>query len=472
METLIQALLAVALNIKTRFRLARRRQFAPVVARRARWAGSMRRGLSLLEVLISILVTLVGLLGLAALIPAGHLQMQKASRTDHAAALGRGVLKELRFRGLLDPRKWWVATDNVWSPLAADPVLAPQSTASTGTVTANYFTDLGFVIDPIGVANLADAAPGNRDTWFFPSTVQSTVPTNFPILRRVGVKEPAQVNNVLLNTSTAERLCRQEDELVLQAAADANPSGGFTDDDPPVQVFDDDASGARRSFKGNLTWLATLVRSPRPLTADGALPMNWTRSPNEFIVSVVVQYNREFDDPDLGLPLFGGETYVRAFTGPIDGTTPPQIPEDGSTTQFKFSSGMIPGTGGGQVILGNPSVPITNATEYGPAAPALMARLRAGQWIMLVRRTRPLNAGGPIVGGYARWYRISHVNPVDADEVDHRVLQLHGPEWPPPVPGPGTDEKVWDYAILLENVIGVYEEVIELENTADLTPSF
>ena len=62
-----------------------------------------RRGLSLLEVLISMGILAVGLLGVAAMLPAGRFEMQKATNYDFAGMVGRSAFRDLKVRGYLNP---------------------------------------------------------------------------------------------------------------------------------------------------------------------------------------------------------------------------------------------------------------------------------------------------------------------------------------------------------------------------------
>ncbi len=61
-----------------------------------------RRGISLLEILISIFILAVGLLGVAALIPAGKLSMMEVETADRTGACGRAGLHDVQIRGMLN----------------------------------------------------------------------------------------------------------------------------------------------------------------------------------------------------------------------------------------------------------------------------------------------------------------------------------------------------------------------------------
>jgi hypothetical protein len=62
-----------------------------------------RPGISLLEVLISISILAVGLLSIAALIPAGHYALLETTKADRSAACGRAAKGEILTRSMINP---------------------------------------------------------------------------------------------------------------------------------------------------------------------------------------------------------------------------------------------------------------------------------------------------------------------------------------------------------------------------------
>ena len=87
-----------------------------------------RRGVSLIEVLMSIFILSVGLLGMASLIPVGGYQVAEAIKSDRSAAVGRAAFNEVRMRGLLDPRAWRNGNDvDTRRPFVIDPLGADQN---------------------------------------------------------------------------------------------------------------------------------------------------------------------------------------------------------------------------------------------------------------------------------------------------------------------------------------------------------
>src|ERR1700709_2274572 len=69
-----------------------------------------RRGLSLTEVLISMGILTLGLLGVASVFPVGSFYMQKAEISDKGSAIAQSVFSDLMARGMLNPRAWYVMT--------------------------------------------------------------------------------------------------------------------------------------------------------------------------------------------------------------------------------------------------------------------------------------------------------------------------------------------------------------------------
>ncbi len=87
---------------------------------------SARSGISLMEVLISIFVIAIGLLGIAALIPVANYALRETSKSDRTAACGQAAMRDVRVRALADPTIWELAN------------VTPLNNAAT------------YVIDPLG----------------------------------------------------------------------------------------------------------------------------------------------------------------------------------------------------------------------------------------------------------------------------------------------------------------------------------
>ena len=77
------------------------------------------RGISVLEVLISIFIVAVGLLGVISMLPVGHLFVQNAIRADHASALAEQGFNDVILRSRDDK---WLAKLDLDEPVAVDPL--------------------------------------------------------------------------------------------------------------------------------------------------------------------------------------------------------------------------------------------------------------------------------------------------------------------------------------------------------------
>jgi hypothetical protein len=94
-----------------------------------------------MEVLISIFILSIGLLGVASLIPIGKLALIETNKSDRTGACGRAGLREVKIRRMLDYRNW--------SPAQA----SPDTNKTIGS----------FAIDPLGAG--AGNTLGGINRW-------------------------------------------------------------------------------------------------------------------------------------------------------------------------------------------------------------------------------------------------------------------------------------------------------------------
>src|SRR5690349_11564228 len=88
----------------------------------ARRSSTSRRGITLLEVLVAMLVLTVGVLGMAAIIPLGKLELADGEISDSASTLGRWAFRDVSVRGFLHTDMWA-------DPLTGRPVIGPLAGA-------------------------------------------------------------------------------------------------------------------------------------------------------------------------------------------------------------------------------------------------------------------------------------------------------------------------------------------------------
>ncbi len=204
---------------------------------------SRRRGLSLLEVLVSMGVLALGMLGVAMLIPIGKFAMTETEKSDRTGMCGRAGLRDVKVRKLLNP-----------DPTAAGWTMTPLDTVNVA------------VIDPLGLAN---GLNGTNAKYVGGTT-----------------SGPCFMQRISLTGVNAENVFRWQDDLNFVAAKDStSPSNG----DRPIP--------GGGGYIGNFSWFFTVAGSPadyQPGTPP-ALPTGtpWLQR-KLFSVSIVVCYKRDF----------------------------------------------------------------------------------------------------------------------------------------------------------------------------------
>ena len=173
--------------------------------------AASRRGISLLEVLISIFVITVGLLGLASLVTVGGFTVVEAGKADHAGMCGRAALREIKIRNMLD-RNYW-------------------SDANPGTG--------AFAIDPIGAyAGLGKLGGTNG----IPRITLLSMPSS-------------NAQSQAISESLAERIFSWADDLQFGLPEDSQPPPDDESTRPRAVV---DVTGLPQS-KGDFTWFITVT---------------------------------------------------------------------------------------------------------------------------------------------------------------------------------------------------------------------
>src|SRR5215208_5498082 len=112
----------------------------------------LRRGMSLTEVLISMGILTLGLLGVASVFPVGSFYMQKAEISDKGSAIAQSVMSDIMARGMLNPRAWYVMIPNnagttLWNtPFPSDGTNSPSGVVK-GTFTRPLAATLAEAIE-------------------------------------------------------------------------------------------------------------------------------------------------------------------------------------------------------------------------------------------------------------------------------------------------------------------------------------
>src|SRR2546423_15231156 len=114
------------------------RQFAICILHFAFCNLRLRRsGLSLTEVLISMGILTLGLLGVASVFPVGSFYMPKAEISDRGSAIAQSVMNDLMARGMLNPRSWYAMVPIPRLSTAGDPNLGFPSDGKYSSIPAS-----------------------------------------------------------------------------------------------------------------------------------------------------------------------------------------------------------------------------------------------------------------------------------------------------------------------------------------------
>ena len=370
---------------------------------------SARRGLTLTEVLISMGILAVGLLGAAAMFPVGSYFMQKGEIADRGAAIAQASFADLVARNELQPNKWqiWDAANREYVPMGwamrtwmADPKNQPLNLGIAASQ-KNMNAQFGFVylLDPLGTAEGVRAklnrsqlsmAPYNSDIAARPEA--TTMDDNgkwFPFADAWPVRRLSSVTTNLAGIPSppiADRLFTSSDDINFSVGEDDKPS--------QLRVIGPDSNGTgiptqavRRESRGDYSWMVSIA--PSQNEARAALAMD--PSAYYYDVSVIVFFKR-------AASLL--QTSERLVRGQVLST----------------------GTGGGEILLTK-----TNDQDSDP-----FAELKQGQWVMVSGPHPSSTDAKPVF--FTQWYRVLAIDdqqrgPIqDADM--QRIVGLRGPDWP------------------------------------------
>jgi hypothetical protein len=300
---------------------------------------SKRRGISLLEVLISMFVLLFGLMGVAAIFPLGNHYAGKGEQYDRGSALADAAFAELKARGMLRPELWLYAEQPTSAEGATQTNARLIQAGGTQVFNITPSTDAGpgnaFVLDPMGVAagwaDFFQRRPSGKydqsdmDLDVFPKALftgrnftgaaqvltesSNTVSPwhedspdavapflegkRWPI-RRLTLPT-TNPNQPTMSRTVAETIFRLRDDLTNDTPGE--------DDRPGMQRFAVDNNGTpdipaddiplARQYAGSYSWIATIV--PKRLTAPHPFSGNLTTSTSALLPSHSEFRSQEYD---------------------------------------------------------------------------------------------------------------------------------------------------------------------------------
>ncbi len=457
--------------------------------------ASLRRGISILEVLFAMGVVAIGLLGVMAIVPVGLHLVGKGQVSDRSSRAGQNALREFQTRGMARADQWlyfhphpavgWTRVtwnpglDNSWgAPGDDDNDGLPNTDAEAGWPNSDdVLTDYpipgaAFAIDPRFLAsrtlppevatprlNFERLGPTQPNGNEFPYRQQPQLTRGFerPLLkmRRVSLKRFPLISSndprgrLPLGKAHADQLFMLNDDLVFELPQENEPpEQQYTwmvgpDGAWGVDTVDDDRINGTDD-PGEAGWPGS---DDVPVMREFEGEYSWmaTMVPkrdqvgltsDQYILSIVVFHNR---DPLMEMNQTNERVaYIR---------------------QADFHSD---GFSGGDVTL--------HAYTRSPN-PTNDLQARAGDWVLLsTLLAHPVRGPSP----YFRWYRVAQAGDVEDLSVTNMVnisreVTLEGPDWPLaaiiPHPNP-TFENERDHTrvTLVSNVVAVYERSITIEN--------
>jgi len=374
---------------------------------------SPRRGVTLVEVLISMGILAIGLLGAASMFPVGSYFMQKGEVADRGAAIAQAAFADLVARGDLSPENWqtWDTGTAKYRPMGAR-MRNWMEVNGRGNQTAMN-NDLGFVyvIDPLGTAAAIGAAgrEGTLNNAFRNSVGRApfdavrdgesidTAPVDVAGTNRwlsfngVWPVKRLSSNEISLGGQPSEPLAQQiytsGDDLAFSLAEDEDGATQQRLIGPDTNGDGVPEEAIARQSRGDYSWMTTIT--PTQSDAREALALN--PSAYYFDVSVVVFYKRAVANIS---------TSERLVAGRVVST----------------------GTGGGEILLTRLSRDSTDPFE----------ELRQGQWVMVSGPHPNSTVEEPLF--FTQWYRVLAIDDEQRDPIVNskaqRLVGLRGPDWP------------------------------------------
>lgn len=422
-----------------------------------------------MEVLISIFVLSVGLLGVAAVIPvAGH-EILEATKADRSAACGQAALHDIRVRGTLDPDDW---RDVNGDPLGEREPDWPPPDAYQSTDRGYKFGE-SYALDPLFIADHLKGAGVNTSHYTdFPYN-----PTNpgspwlgvtWTRMQRVTWNRVASfAQTPELNSALTGLMFKWHDDPLFNLPPDER--------ERPQQAMIMDTGAAnplKADFDGHYSWLVTATPSPEHIDftadpdGDGTyVAYSFPENSPLYTVSVAVFYKR-----DMSLPGDYSGTGIMAGETPAERQVPLRFLGDG--------------LGGGDVLLRAASDPGDPTTWL----PANYLDIKENEWLLVSGYyNRDCYYQNPDSGpdyyqapysnvGVHKWYRIVATGDIvvedrngnlvlDAGEDTNGNSALDPPYREVTLAGPDWNVAAWGSNVvvgLFNGIVGVYSTTMEL----------
>lgn len=415
-----------------------------------------RRGISLLEVLISMFVLLFGLMGVAAIFPVGNHYAGRGEQFDRGSALTEAAFADLKARGMLRPELWLYAelpsTGTTTGSFQFIQPAAAVATAGQFNVSGADGPGHAFIIDPLGetlgrsvglndldvfpfayfsnanatgeMSNPLDSSNVDNTQWPIPPAAPAkygVFGNRWPI-RRITLPT-TNLTTPTMTPRVAEAIVRLRDDVANELPKENDRPGiqrwtAVDNNSTPTPNYSADDTLLARSYTGNYSWIASIV----PTSQDSLLalqPINSRFGSDLYEVSVAVFNKRE--------------------------ATPAPTSERSIDAVFNLGEELV----------------ISAASNNIDAVDNVAEGIRAGNWIAVAGVHQ--STGQFLL----KWYRILSIsdetqdgmaaNGLNTGNYAIRRLSLDGPEWP-------QNSMTNLRAILLPGVISVSTQMLPMES--------
>lgn len=374
--------------------------------------GHRRKGISLFEVLVSIMVAGIGLLGVLVLIPFAVKTSERGLDQEAALTHARNSFADFEANGYRNTSNW---------------INPDSSVIDSGTV---------YCIDPIRVAR-KDTYAGTTTDLVFPYTFDPSGGV-FPDSLNIPVITLEDSASSELSLALSRRIFSAPDDLLFDDSPDSDIAG------PTQRYFQDGVSNVKRQNVGRISSMMFAI-------PDGNIDGQWT-------LYTVVMKDRTIDPVEYAALRTGGN-YDPASADAI----PPGIPRVFELTEPPVVNSNVSETG-----YGGGDVEMTELNQPPQEEP----EIRNNDWVILLNG--PATSIVPPTQDIQNigFFRVISS---DIDGTTHRVT-LQGPDFNftdnvgffnpdpdgnPSTPPPPVNTKT--YAILIPNVIAVFERTIREE---------
>jgi type II secretory pathway pseudopilin PulG len=383
-----------------------------------------RSAITLLEVLISIGVLSVGILGAATLLPIATYYSQETSKYDRAGTLGQLAYHDMQIRGYLSPKRWIDPVGSFNFTNASVIVIDPLA--------LTYATSQGLTTQPVffpGIPNNAPNPPVAGAPIVFRASVD--VSNNWP----ESAPQPVTSSQpIAMPYQMADRIFRGTDDLIFDVP-------GRPDQRPQTP-----ANSLASDYSGDYSWFVTVSH-----TADDLF-----NAPNmqRLQCSLVVFYKRDINLNPADWP------------APPQGTKPP--PERIVFADFlQTAVNGLPFVGGGIIKLH--TIPNVGDTNW-------LDGLKPNSYVMLSANfVDAINTTGGGIFPRIGWYRIISVD--DGAQVSGgiatRQIIVDGADWAPF--NDASANNVWKdadstgvptvFCTIAEGAVAVYDDTITLDSS-------